>query len=122
MLYAGEGSELWHARVDLIAPDGDGSRVGSVAEALRSNLPGTDEGRGRGAGVDQGIGVEGQPVVGLTFWVRAEDIGDAARTALEVARRSSAAAGVGPDYYDVALVPRSAVVVPWEEHSIRIVD
>ena len=122
MLLAGEGSDLWHVRVDLIAPDHDGSRVESLARVLRSTLRGEDEGPGHGAGVDQGIGVEGQPVVGLTFWVRADDIGVAARTALEAARRAGSAVGVGPDYYDVALVPRSSVVVPWDEHSIRMVD
>jgi hypothetical protein len=108
--------------VDLIAPDNDGSRVSRVAEALRASLDGEDDGPGLGSGVDQGIGVEGQPVLGLTFWVRADDVGSAARSALGVARRAGAVGGVGPDYYDVALVPKSAVVGPREQHTIRMVD
>lgn len=119
---AGDGPDLWHVRVDLIAPDGDGSRVGPVAEALRADLPGEDEGPELGAGVDQGIGVEGQPVLGLTFWVRAVDVGAAAMTALETARRAGSVVGVGPAYYDVSLVPQDAVVVSWEDHEVHMVD
>ncbi|MGH9014007.1 MAG: hypothetical protein ACRDZ1_08755 [Acidimicrobiia bacterium] len=61
-------------------------------------------------------------MLGLTFWVRADDVGAAARTALELARRAGAVADVGPDYYDITLVPRDAVVVPWEDHEIRMPD
>ena len=49
--------------VDLIAPDEAGSRVGPVADALRATLQGRHSGPGHGAGVDQGIGVEGQPEI-----------------------------------------------------------
>jgi hypothetical protein len=35
---------------------------------------------GGGIGADQGRGIEGRPVVGLTFWVGADDVGEAART------------------------------------------
>jgi hypothetical protein len=122
MRLAGEGPELWHVRVDLIAPDDDGSRVGPVVEALRADLHGEDEGPELGAGVDQGIGVEGQPVLGLTFWVRAVDVGTAAATALKTARRAGSVAGVGPAYYDLSLVPRNAVVVSWEDHEVHMVD
>jgi hypothetical protein len=72
--------------------------------------------------VDQGTGVEGQAVIGLSFWVRADDLGGAALTALETARRAGAAAEVGPDYYDVSLVPRSSVVVPEAEHEMWMID
>jgi hypothetical protein len=122
MLHAGDGVHAWHVRVDLIAPDNDGARVGLVADALRQQLQGTHEGRGWGAGVDQGTGVEGQAVIGLSFWVRADDLGGAALTALETARRAGAAAEVGPDYYDVSLVPRSSVVVPEAEHEMWMID
>ena len=61
-------------------------------------------------------------MLGLTFWVRADDVGAAARTALDTARRAGATADVGPGYYDVALVPFEAVVAPWADHSIRMVD
>ena len=66
MRVAGHGSDPWHVRVDLIAPDCDGSRVGSVAGALLSILHGDHEGPGLGMGVDEGLGVEGQPVLGPT--------------------------------------------------------
>lgn len=122
MLFAGDGSELWHVRVDLLAPDRDPSRVSVVADELRRGLRGAHEGRGGGAGVDQGIGVEGQPVVGLTFWVRADDVGSAAVTALETARRAGSAASVGPDYYDVSLVPSSAIRVPLDQHTVDMPD
>ncbi len=122
MLYAGEGPDLWHVRVDLIAPDEEGARMSLVAEALRRQLRGVHTGHGSGAAVDQGIGVEGQPVLGLLFWVRADEVGGAAVTALETARRAGAVADVGPDYYDVSLVPRSAVVGPEDEHEIQMLD
>ena len=65
--------------------------------------------------VDQGTGVEGQPVLGLSFWVRAEEVGAAATTALKTARRAGSAVDAGPDYYDITLVPRSAVLLPSED-------
>jgi hypothetical protein len=122
MLHAGDGTDSWHARVDLIAPDNDKARVGVAAEALRRQLHGTHAGTGWGAGVDQGIGVEGQPVIGFVFWVRADDLGSAALTALDTARRAGAAANLGPDYYDVSLVPRSSVLVPEDEHEMWMTD
>jgi hypothetical protein len=67
--------------------------------------------------MDQGTGVEGQPVIGLVFWVRADDVGAAAVTALQTARLAGSVADVGPEYYDVSLVPRSAILVPEEEHT-----
>jgi hypothetical protein len=122
MHFAGDGEHLWHVRVDLIAPDDDGRRVTPVAEELRRLLH-DDERIGRGGGgADQGRGSEGRPVVGLTFWVKADDLGAAAVTALETARRAGSAAEVGPDYYDVSLVPRSAIPMPEDEHTIDMVD
>src|SRR5437879_13745071 len=119
MGWAGDGRELWHARVDLIAPDGDAARVERAHRALLTLLTG-DDGAAM-AGVDQGIGVEGQPVIGLSFWVRAGDVGSAATTALETARAAAASDGLaGPAYYDVVLVPEDAVVMPVQEHSIRM--
>ena len=122
MLYAGEGPEVWHVRVDLIAPDCDGARVTPTADALGGLLHGSHEGHGHGYGVDQGIGIEGQPVLGLTFWVRAKDVGAAATAALDTARGAGAVTGAGPDYYDVSLVPRSAIVGPKDEHEMRMAD
>ena len=56
------------------------------------------------------------------FWVKADDVGAAAMTALQTARRAGAAADVGPGYYDVCLVPRSAILMPEDEHTIDMVD
>jgi hypothetical protein len=112
MQAAGTGWELWRVRVDLFAADGDGIRVAGAAEALRSILD-DDGGPGDGGvGADQGLGVTHRPVVGLLFWVRADDVGTAASVALEVARRAGADHGVGPELYDVTVIPRQAVVLP----------
>jgi hypothetical protein len=120
--FAGSGTDLWHVRVDLIAPDDNGRKVTPVAEELRRLLNEDDRDLPGGGGADQGIGVEGQPVAGLVFWVRADDVGAAAMTALQTARRAGSVADVGPEYYDVSLVPRSAILVPEDEHTIDIAD
>jgi hypothetical protein len=54
--------------------------------------------------------------------VRADDLGAAAVTALQSARLAGSAADVGPEYYDVSLVPRSAILVPEDEHTIDMGD
>jgi hypothetical protein len=122
--WAGDGSELWHVRVDLIAPDGEGWRVSAAHAELMTLL--ADDGaptQGYGAGVDQGIGVEGQPVIGLSFWVRADDVSGAAATALATARAAAGSKDIaGPDYYDVVLVPRTAVLMPPDQHELRMPD
>jgi len=79
MLHAGDGTDAWHARADLIAPDDNKARVGLAAEALRRQLQGNHAGVGWGAGVDQGIGVEGRAVIGFVFWVRARTTSAALR-------------------------------------------
>jgi hypothetical protein len=61
---------------------------------------------------DQGRGIEGRPVVGLTFWVRADDVGQAARTAVEAAVRAGVDSGVGSELYDVVVIPSTAVAWP----------
>jgi hypothetical protein len=67
---------------------------------------------GGGVAADQGRGIEGRPVVGLTFWVRANDVGDAANTAVEAARRAGMESGVGSELYDVVVIPSPAVASP----------
>jgi hypothetical protein len=121
--WAGEGRHLWSVRVDLIAPDGDGSRVAVAHESLLRLLV-HDDGAGRhpGSGNDQGIGHEGRPVIGFTFCVRADDVGSAATTGLAVTQAAGAAAGVGPEFYDVVVVPHSAIVVPLDEFHIPMPD
>lgn len=108
----GTDANLWRVRVDLFAVDDDGSRVGRAVDELRRMLQ--DDGRATNADVggDQGLGVTGRPVVGLLFWVDADDVGEAAATAVRAARRAGAGHGVGPDLYDVTVIPREAVVRP----------
>jgi hypothetical protein len=108
----GTGANLWRVRVDLFALGDDGRRVGRAVDELRGLLQ--EDGRVGNADVggDQGLGVTGRPVVGLLFWVDADDVGEAATTALQVARRAGAAHGVGPDLYDVTVIPEDAVVRP----------
>lgn len=114
MRWVGDGSELWRVRVNLFAADRDGARVGAAHEALQRQLTASDETAPRPGEVaaDQGTGIEGRPVIGLSFWVRADDVGQAARTAVEAARRAGADSGVGTDLYDVVVIPNAAVAQP----------
>ncbi len=111
MRWIGEGSNLWRVRVDLFAADGDGSRVSKCAHDLDQLLTGDDGTRG-GSMADQGLGVEGFPVIGLLFWVRADDVGDAALLAVETARLAGSSHDVGPRLYDVTVIPEDAVAIP----------
>jgi hypothetical protein len=113
MRWVGEGSDLWRVRVDLFA-EGESPRVRTASEAMLRQLPFDDGAASTGGGVaaDQGRGIEGRPVVGLTFWVRANDVGDAARTAVEAARRAGMESGVGAELYDVVVIPSPAVASP----------
>jgi hypothetical protein len=54
--------------------------------------------------------------------VKADDVGGAATTALDVARQSGNGAGVGPELYDVTVIPRAAVVLPNDPHYPRMPD
>lgn len=107
----GHGSALWRVRVDLFAPDHESGRVSATHEALGHQLTETD-GAARRPGdwaADQGLGIEGRPVVGLLFWVRADEIGRAATLAAETARRAGAESGVGTELYDVVVIPSASV-------------
>lgn len=69
MHWAGDGSNLWRVRVDLFAADASGARVTAAHQALKRQLISDDEPMKQGEYVaDQGLGVEGRPVVGLLFW------------------------------------------------------
>jgi len=82
-------------------------RIRAAHEALRRQLTASDQESPMPgeSSADQGTGIEGRPVVGLSFWVRADDVGEAARTALEAAQRAGAEGGVGSDLYDVVVIP-----------------
>lgn len=98
--------------MDLFAEDGEPSRVTAPAEALGVLLTAGDGGDDDGYATDQGTGVAGRPVVGLLFWVAADEVGVAATLAVDTATRAGAGCGAGPELYDVVVVPRSAVVLP----------
>lgn len=105
-----DNAELWRVRVDLFALDGNASRVARAHRQLLGTL--SEAGLDPKCEADQGLGIADRPVVGLLFWVRAADIGSAARLALDVAVRAGEGCGVGPDLYDLTLVPRHSVVLP----------
>jgi hypothetical protein len=109
--------------VDLIAIDAAGHRVGAVAESLRALLEsdGSDGERGE-VGVDQGTGAARQPVIGMSFWVRADDVGSAASVAVETGVRAGASHGAGPALYDVTVIPRDSVVLPDDPHYPEMPD
>jgi hypothetical protein len=123
--WVGKGSELWRVRVDLIAPDHDNGRVPATHEALKRHLIETD-GVARRPGdsvADQGIGREGDhPVVGLVFWLAADEIGQAATLAAETARRAGADSGVGTELYDVVVTPHAAIADRYGDHYPRQPD
>ena len=122
--WVGDGSELWRVRVDLFAPDHDGARVVATHEALQGQLTRTDrEVRRPGdSAADQGLGLEGRPVVGLLFWVRADEIGQAATLAAETARHAGAESGVGRELYDVVVIPYASVADRYDPHYPRQPD
>jgi hypothetical protein len=116
MHWVGDGSQLWRVRVDLFAPDGESGRVPATHEALQHELTETD-GAARPWGdsvADQGRGIEGRPVIGLIFWVRADEVGEAASLAVETARRAGATNGIGPELFDVSVSPSTSVRHPSE--------
>ena len=123
MRWAGTGAELWRVRVDLFAEPRDARRqINAAVEALKSLLPFSDDEKAHGVGADQGTGATRRNVVGLLFWVRANDVGGAAATALDVARRAGAGEGIGPELYDVVVIPRASVVLPNDPGYPRMPD
>jgi hypothetical protein len=123
MRAAGEGPDLYSVRVDLFTEVAEPNLVVSdCADALCDvlGIPRRKWQRGE-IGVDRGIGTEGRPVIGFLFWVRGDDIGSAARTALATARAAGSGFMVGPGFFDVSLVPLDSVVLS-EEPFPRIAD
>jgi hypothetical protein len=117
--WVGEGSELWRVRVDLFAPDPYDHHVPKTFQALQLELTGTD-GAARASGdsaADQGRGIEGRPVIGLVFWVRADDVGKAASLAVETARHAGTESGVGTELYDVVVIPSTSVASVYPQIS-----
>lgn len=48
-------------------------------------------------------------MLGLVFWVRADDVGRAASLAVDTARRAGGASRVGTELYDVVVIPSTSV-------------
>lgn len=94
----------------MFVPDDTAKWVSIASQGLRPLLT-DEEGRvPRGAcGVDQGLGVAKRPVVGLLFWVRADDVGRAALVAVETARRALTGHLENAALYDVTVIPEAAV-------------
>lgn len=117
MRWVGRGSQLWRVRVDLFVSDNGPARVQTATDNLRSLLEGNAT-ETADFGVDQGTGVAGHPVVGLVFWVRADDVGQAAITAAATAQHAIAGrtevtvSDLAKDLYDVTVIPAHAVVFP----------
>jgi hypothetical protein len=111
-----EGLHLRHRSLD--------GRRGRIVCGVGVEAAERDSGAGGhpGSGIDQGIGHEGRPVIGFTFCVQADDVGFAATTGLAVAQAAGAAAAEGPEYYDIVVVPHSAIVVPPDEFDIPMPD
>jgi hypothetical protein len=120
--WVGDGVQLFNVRVDLVAADDSGRWVAPLATALEARLPHSDGAARALAGVDQGRGHEGSPVVGLTFLLRADDFGAAANLAVETANAASADAGMSGRVYDVVLVPEDSLVLPESECVIPMPD
>ena len=55
-------------------------------------------------------------MVGLVFWVAADEIGQAATLAAETARQAGAESGVGTELYDVVVIPHAAVADRYGDH------
>ena len=113
---------MWRVRVDLFADDGDGHRMSACVEELRGRLSPVGDDAYSDVGGDQGTGATDRPVVGLLFWVRADGVGDAADIALEAARDAGRNHGVGPELYDVVVIPRDAVVSPGDPNYPSMPD
>lgn len=94
MRWAGHGSDLWRVRVDLFVEHAHPRPARlvqrDIAGRLNELLTGDDGGSTSGIDGDEETGVADRPVIGLLFWVRADDVGTAATTAVEIARRDLA--------------------------------
>jgi hypothetical protein len=112
----GRGAELWRVRVELFTEGDNAYRIGAGSVALERLLPEDDgeilPGIGGDHGVDGGIGDARRPVVGFLFWVRADDLGSAAHTAVDFARLVGSDAEIGPSLYKVMVLPADAVARP----------
>lgn len=62
-------------------------------------------------------------MVGLVFWVAADDVGDAARLAVDTAQRATAAVdGRAAELYDVTVIPELAVARPGDPRYPALPD
>ena len=118
MRWTGSGSDLWRVRVDLFVERRGPMRdeIHAIAERLKGVLTQSDGDASTDPGffgVDQGAGwPDGKDRIGLTFWVRANGIGEAAERAVDIARGVCGDEGAGSALSDVTVIPRDAVTFP----------
>ncbi len=112
----GSGVEYWRVRVAVLA---NGSTLGdmeALIEHLRRDLealPGSRD--GWGVGGEFSIGETGEPVIGASFWVAANDVGAAAATAVEtMVTECERETGRPHHLYEVLVVPRAQTRDPGE--------
>jgi hypothetical protein len=109
------GSSWWHPTTTI---GGSAPRPTHWVQRLPFNSGGPST----LVGVDQGLGHEGLPVVGLTFPLRASGSGDAARLAVATATVAGVDAGITGRVDDVVLVLEDTLVLPVSERTIPMPD
>jgi hypothetical protein len=110
----GDGATLWRARVLLKAGHAQPSHMETALERLRDMLSErSGEAEPWDVGGEFGTGETGDATIGASFWVRADDVGAAARIAVAtMTSTTEAVTGERHSLYEVNLVPRDAVVMP----------
>jgi hypothetical protein len=117
-------SALWRLRIDLFAPD-DGAFQVRFTEALKSRLSAFNNPRLLLAfGTDSGTGLlDGQRIVGSTFWIDSETLGSAAELGVGLVEESFHEACEGQfRLYDVVVLPSSALTTSVQEGFPPIPD
>jgi hypothetical protein len=114
MRWFGDGPTLWRVRVVLKAGNAQPGHIETTVERLRGLLaerPG--EADPWDVGGEFGQGETGDATIGASFWVRAADVGAAARFAVTTMTATcEAVTGERHGLYEVNLVPHDAVVRP----------
>jgi hypothetical protein len=106
----GSGAEHWRVRVAVLANGATIHDMEAVIERLRRRLeaqPGVDD--GWGVCGEYSTGEAGDQVVGASFWVAADDVGDAASTAVAtLVTECEGLTGRSHHLYEVLVVPHGA--------------
>ena len=106
----GDGTDLWYVRVVMKTDEANADAGARLLPHLENLLTGARE--DFDLCTEVGIGETGDTTIGANYWVRADDVGEAARIAVRTMELSVQAAGVASrGLYEVTVVPRHAVVV-----------